>query len=128
MAVFATWKIIDYVATGVGWDDVLEALKLGLFTLSRVVVLIAVASMIWVPIGVQRSVCGKSWLKDSALGAVPCGVPANLLFPVFVVAIVHFREPDIWPEPLIILGAQWYILFNVIAGTMAYPTTSAKRR
>ena len=42
--------------------------------------------------------------------------------PVFVVAIVRFSlNPDIWLSPLIILGTQWYILFNVIAGTMAYP-------
>jgi NitT/TauT family transport system permease protein len=41
---------------------------------------------------------------------------------VFVVAIVQFAlNPDIWLSPLIILGTQWYILFNVIAGSMAYP-------
>jgi NitT/TauT family transport system permease protein len=52
-AALAAWKIIAFVASGVGWDDVLDALKLGLFTLIRVVVLIAVASLIWVPIGVE---------------------------------------------------------------------------
>jgi NitT/TauT family transport system permease protein len=45
-----------------------------------------------------------------------------MLFPVFVVAIVHFElNPDIWLSRLIILGTQWYILFDVIAGTLAYP-------
>jgi NitT/TauT family transport system permease protein len=48
--------------------------------------------------------------------------PANLMFPVFVIVIVHFDlNPDIWLSPLIILGTQWYILFNVIAGTTAFP-------
>jgi len=29
--------------------------------------------------------------------------------------------PDIWLTPLMILGTQWYILFNVIAGASAFP-------
>jgi NitT/TauT family transport system permease protein len=121
-AVFAAWKIIDVVAAGVGWDDVLDALKLGLFTLTRVVVLIAVASVIWVPIGVQVGLRPHLAEKIQPLAQFLAAFPANLLFPVFVVAIVRFElNPDIWLSPLIILGTQWYILFNVVAGTMAYP-------
>jgi NitT/TauT family transport system permease protein len=122
VAVFAAWKIIGFVATGVGWDDVLNALKLGLFTLTRVVVLIAVASLIWVPIGVEVGLRPHLAEKIQPLAQFLAAFPANLLFPVFVVAIVQFDlNPDIWLSPLIILGTQWYILFNVVAGTMAYP-------
>jgi NitT/TauT family transport system permease protein len=122
MAVFAAWRIIDFVATGVGWDDVLDALKLGLFTLIRVVVLIAIASLIWVPIGVEVGLRPHLAEKIQPLAQFLAAFPANLLFPVFVVAIVHFDlNPDIWLSPLIILGTQWYILFNVVAGAMAYP-------
>jgi NitT/TauT family transport system permease protein len=121
-AVFAAWKIIDFVAAGAGWDDVLDALKLGLFTLTRVVVLIAVASLIWVPIGVQVGLRPHLAEKIQPLAQFLAAFPANLLFPVFVVVIVRFElNPDIWLSPLIILGTQWYILFNVVAGTMAYP-------
>ena len=43
--------------------------------------------------------------------------PANLLFPIAVSAIVALKlNPDIWLSPLMILGTQWYILFNVVAG------------
>jgi NitT/TauT family transport system permease protein len=49
--------------------------------------------------------------------------PANLLFPLFVFGIVRWTlNPDIWLSPLIILGTQWYILFNVIAGASAIPS------
>jgi NitT/TauT family transport system permease protein len=121
-AVVAAWKIIDFVAAGVGWDDVLEALKLGLFTLTRVVLLIAVASLIWVPVGVEIGLRPHLAEKIQPLAQFLAAFPANLLFPMFVVAIVHFAlNPDIWLSPLIILGTQWYILFNVIAGTTAYP-------
>ena len=49
--------------------------------------------------------------------------PANLMFPGAVVLIVHFElNPDIWLSPLMILGTQWYLLFNVIAGASTIPT------
>ena len=48
--------------------------------------------------------------------------PANLFFPIFVGVTVYFAgNPDIWLTPLMILGTQWYILFNVIAGASAFP-------
>src|SRR5205085_4852665 len=49
--------------------------------------------------------------------------PANLLFPIAVSTIVALKlNPDIWLSPLMILGTQWYILFNVIAGASAIPS------
>jgi NitT/TauT family transport system permease protein len=49
--------------------------------------------------------------------------PANLLFPIAVSGIVAFGlNPNIWLSPLMILGTQWYILFNVIAGASAIPS------
>jgi NitT/TauT family transport system permease protein len=121
-AAYAAWKIIGYVASGVGWGDVFNAFELGLFTLTRVVVLIAIASFIWVPIGVEIGLRPHLAEKIQPLAQFLAAFPANLLFPVFVVAIVRFHlNPDVWLSPLIILGTQWYILFNVIAGTMAYP-------
>jgi NitT/TauT family transport system permease protein len=48
--------------------------------------------------------------------------PANLLFPLVVSAIVALHaDPNIWLSPLMVLGTQWYILFNVIAGASAIP-------
>ncbi len=48
--------------------------------------------------------------------------PANLLFPIAVYGIVAWKlNPDIYLSPLMILGTQWYILFNVIAGASAIP-------
>jgi NitT/TauT family transport system permease protein len=48
--------------------------------------------------------------------------PANLLFPIAVFLIVRYSlSPNVWLSPLMILGTQWYILFNVIAGASAFP-------
>ncbi len=121
-AIFAAWKVIAFVAAGVSWGEVLVAFELGLFTLTRVVVLIALAALIWVPIGVEVGLRPRLAEKIQPLAQFLAAFPANLLFPVFVVGIVTFHlNPDIWLSPLIIFGTQWYILFNVIAGTTAYP-------
>jgi NitT/TauT family transport system permease protein len=48
--------------------------------------------------------------------------PANLLFPIAVSVIVALHlNHDIWLSPLMVLGTQWYILFNVIAGAASIP-------
>jgi len=49
--------------------------------------------------------------------------PANLAFPIFVSLIVRYHlNANVWLSPLMILGTQWYILFNVIAGASAFPS------
>src|SRR5262249_40142585 len=49
--------------------------------------------------------------------------PANVLFPFVAAGTVSLRlDPDIWLSPLMVLGTQWYILFNVVAGASAFPT------
>jgi NitT/TauT family transport system permease protein len=122
LAAYAAWKVVAFVATGVGWADVGTAFELGLFTLIRVIVLLLIASLIWVPAGVHVGLRPRLAEKIQPLAQFLAAFPANLLFPVFVVLIVGWHlNPNIWLSPLIILGTQWYILFNVIAGTTAYP-------
>ena len=122
LTVFVCWRVVAYVATGVGWHDVGEALVLGLITLLRVILLIAIASVIWVPLGVLIGLRPALAEKIQPLAQFFAAFPANLLFPVFVIGIVKFNlNPDIWLSPLIVLGTQWYILFNVVAGTTSYP-------
>ncbi len=103
-------------------DEVGHVLVLGLITLLRVVVLIAISSVIWVPLGVLIGLRPALAEKIQPLAQFLAAFPANLLFPVFVIVIVRFHlNPDIWLSPLIVLGTQWYILFNVIAGASSYP-------
>jgi NitT/TauT family transport system permease protein len=119
---FAT-LIVRFVAQGAGWGDALTVLRLGTYTLLRVVVLIVLASLIWVPVGVMIGLRPKLAERIQPLAQFLAAFPANLLFPLFVIPIVRFKlNTDIWLTPLMILGTQWYILFNVIAGTTALPT------
>ncbi|AZQ55951.1 ABC transporter permease [Burkholderia cenocepacia] len=122
LTAYVVWRVVTFVATGVTMAEVGHVLVLGLITLLRVLVLIAIASVIWVPLGVLIGLRPKLAEKIQPLAQFLAAFPANLLFPVFVIVIVHFHlNADIWLSPLIVLGTQWYILFNVIAGAMSYP-------
>lgn len=118
----AGWQAVIYVGAEVPGAEALWAMALGLFTLLRVAVLIAVASLIWVPIGVWIGLRPRWAERLAPVTQFLAAFPSNLLFPAAVALIVRFNlTPDIWLSPLMILGAQWYILFNVIAGTRAVP-------
>jgi len=92
----------------------------GLITLLRVAVLITLASLIWVPIGVWVGLRPRVARLVQPIAQFLAAFPANLFFPIVVSAIVLLRlTPDIWLSPLMILGTQWYILFNVIVGASA---------
>ncbi|MBJ9754234.1 ABC transporter permease [Burkholderia cepacia] len=119
---YIVWRVISFVSTGVTMAEVGHVVVLGLITLLRVVVLIAIASVIWVPVGVWIGLRPRLAEKLQPLAQFLAAFPANLLFPVFVIVIARFHlNADIWLSPLIVLGTQWYILFNVIAGATSYP-------
>jgi NitT/TauT family transport system permease protein len=118
----ALWEIVRFIVEGITLADVGLAILLGFATLARVVVLIAVASIIWVPIGVWVGTRSRAANIVQPVAQFLAAFPANVLFPVVVSLIVAWRlDPNIWLSPLMILGTQWYILFNVIAGAAAIP-------
>jgi NitT/TauT family transport system permease protein len=122
-AVYALWFAVEYLRAALGMSDVLEAIELGLLTLVRVAVLIAIASVIWVPIGVCIGLRPRAAERVQPLAQFLAAFPANVLFPMVVVGIVAWKlDPNVWLSPLMVLGTQWYILFNVIAGASAFPT------
>ena len=101
----------------IGWTFVLGAI-----TAVRVLILIAVASLIWVPIGVWIGLRPRIADRAQPIVQFLAAFPANLFFPAAVVLILAFHlNAEIWLSPLMILGTQWYILFNVIGGTISLP-------
>jgi NitT/TauT family transport system permease protein len=122
LVAFALWQIYQFSGAKLPVSEMLHALGLGVLTLIRVLVLIAVASAIWTPIGIYVGLRPRLAAIVQPIAQFLAAFPANLLFPVAVSAIVTFDlNPDIWLSPLMVLGTQWYILFNVIAGASALP-------
>jgi NitT/TauT family transport system permease protein len=113
-------KTTNFVLAEVSPAEIGRVILYGFITLLRVAVLIALASLIWVPIGVWVGLRPRVASIVQPIAQFLAAFPANLLFPIVVSAIVLWKlTPDIWLSPLMILGTQWYILFNVIVGASA---------
>src|SRR3984893_12640070 len=120
--IWAVWLITDYIRQELGWSEVWRAVLYTVFTMVRVILLMALATVVWVPVGVWIGLRPAVAEKVQPLAQFLAAFPANVVFPVAVVLILKFSlNPDIWLSFLIILGTQWYILFNVIAGASAFP-------
>ncbi|HEX2584134.1 MAG TPA: ABC transporter permease subunit [Steroidobacteraceae bacterium] len=118
----ALWHLVHMLITAASIAELLQVTGLAAITMLRVFVLIALASLIWVPIGVWVGLRPGATAVVQPIAQFLAAFPSNLLFPVVVFGVVRWHlHPDIWLSPLMILGTQWYILFNVIAGASALP-------
>ena len=119
---YGLYRMLVYVDHGVGLAAFPHAFVLGLITFARVLVLLVVGSLIWVPIGVWIGLNPKVCRYAQPVVQVLASFPANFLFPLFTLLLIRTGiSIDIGGIALMALGAQWYILFNVIAGASAIP-------
>ena len=117
------WRTLVYVENGTGLGEFTHAFALGLATFTRVLVLLVVASLVWVPVGVWIGMNPRVSRFAQPVVQVLASFPANFLFPLFTLLLVHTGiSINIGGILLMSLGAQWYILFNVIAGASSSPT------
>ncbi len=122
VVVLGLWHIGANLIANTTVSEALQVCGLSLITMVRVFVFIAIASLIWVPIGVWVGLRPQVVAVVQPVAQFMAAFPAQLLFPFVVSFIVRWKlTPDIWLSPLMILGTQWYILFNVIAGASAIP-------
>jgi NitT/TauT family transport system permease protein len=122
VAAASFYQIVAYVSSELSWSDLWEAIGLTMITLVRVVVLIALATLFWVPVSVWIGLRPRIAEAVQPLAQFLAAFPVNVVFPIAVIVILRLHlNPDIWLSFLIIFGTQWYIVFNVIAGAAAFP-------
>jgi NitT/TauT family transport system permease protein len=122
VGLYGVWRIYSFAQESLEWRDLAEAAGLGFLTMIRVMVLILLASLVWMPVGIYVGLRPRLSTLVQPVAQFLAAFPNNLLFPLVVSLIVFWHaNPDIWLSPLIILGTQWYILFNVIAGASVMP-------
>jgi NitT/TauT family transport system permease protein len=123
LAIYLVYWVFSFVEGEITLAEIGHVFLLALATFCRVTVLIALASVIWVPIGVWIGLRPPIAHRAQPIVQFLAAFPANLFFPPVVLAIKTFHlNVEIWLSVLMILGTQWYILFNVIAGALALPT------
>ena len=114
--------LMHFILVTVGPGEVLQALLMGVHTLVRVTILLALASVIWTPIGVAIGFQPRLARLLQPLVQLLASFPANFMFPLATLVFLHAHVPIGWGAILLMaLGAQWYILFNSIAGAQMIP-------
>ena len=114
---------IHFILTTVGFREMGTAAVLGLATLTRVLVLIVFASLVWTPIGVAIGLNPRLARLLQPLALFCASFPANFIFPFATLGFIEFHIPINFGSMLLMaLGSQWYILFNAIAGGASIPT------
>jgi NitT/TauT family transport system permease protein len=119
---FALWRIAIFVTASLTLGQVAHVVLLGFYTLLRVAAAITIVTAVWVPIGVWIGLRPRWTRVIQPIAQFLAAFPANLLFPIVVIVLVRYAlNPNIWLMPLMIVGTQWYVLFNVVAGASAFP-------
>ena len=110
------------ISSSIGLDEFAVAAGLGLITFARVLVLVIVGTLVWVPVGVWIGMNPRVTRFAQPIVQVLASFPANFLFPFVTLLLIQTGiSLDVGGIFLMALGAQWYILFNVIAGASAIP-------
>jgi NitT/TauT family transport system permease protein len=112
----------DAVYRHISASEILKIVGLGFVTLLRVLAVTILATLIWTPIGVWIGSKQRVAQIAQPLVQIFASFPVNMTFPLVVGLFVRYNIDMNWGCILLIaLGAQWYILFNVIAGATAIP-------
>jgi NitT/TauT family transport system permease protein len=114
---------VHFILTTVGFAEIGKVALLGLATLSRVLLLLVFATVVWTPIGITIGLNPRLARIVQPVALFCASFPANFIFPFATLAFIKFHVPINFGSILLMaLGAQWYILFNAIAGGASIPT------
>ena len=122
LALFGLWSMISLlsgISPGTWGTLLLAAFATWLRTLAALLIGVA-----WtVPAGVAIGLSPRWSRRLQPVVQVVASIPATAIFPILLLALIGLPGGLSWAAiVLMLLGTQWYILFNVIAGAMAIPS------
>src|SRR5258707_4892680 len=111
--VLGLWHIVWVLIKNTPLREALEVCGLATLTMLRVFILIALASFVWVPVGVWVGMRPRAAQIVQPIAQFMAAFPANLLFPIAVYGIVSWKlNPDVFLSPLLLFGIHGDLLFN----------------
>jgi NitT/TauT family transport system permease protein len=125
LAAAAGLGVIEALHTlvGINWGEVAVTVQSAGATFLRVLISLAIASLWTIPAGVGIGLSPRLARIAQPLAQIAASVPATALFPVVLLALINLGGGlKVGSILLMLLGTQWYILFNVIAGATAIPS------
>jgi NitT/TauT family transport system permease protein len=104
-------------------EDYIELVESAALTFLRVNAALILGALWTVPVGVAIGSNPRLARVAQPLVQIAASIPATALFPIILLFLLRLRGGlEFAALLLMLLGTQWYILFNVIAGAMAIPT------
>ena len=108
---------------GVTWDNVRLLLEGAVATFLRVNASLLISAAWTIPVGVAIGFNPRLARVVQPVAQVMASVPATAFFPIVLIALIKIGGGlGVGSVALMLLGTQWYILFNVIAGAMSIPS------
>lgn len=103
-------------------DDIITLLTASFYSLMRVSVALLIALAWTLPVGVYIGLNPKASKNLQGIVQIVASIPATAVFPVILLFLINLGGGlDIGAVFLMLLGTQWYLLFNIIAGASAIP-------
>jgi NitT/TauT family transport system permease protein len=122
LVAFAAFKAVELLRYIHG-AEILELLKGAGATFLRVNAALLIASAWTIPVGVAIGFHPRLARIAQPLAQIAASYPATAIFPILLIGLVQMGGGlGIGSIALMLLGTQWYILFNVIAGASAIPS------
>ncbi len=119
---YAVYRALGELAH-IRFDDYLMLFRNAGLTFLRVNLSLLLGALWTIPVGVAIGFNPRFSRVMQPLVQLAASIPATALFPVLLLFLIRLRGGvEIAAMALMLLGTQWYILFNVIAGAMAIPT------
>jgi NitT/TauT family transport system permease protein len=119
---FAAFRALELLRHIHG-SELVELLKGAVATFLRVNAALLIASAWTIPVGVSIGFHPRLARIAQPLAQIAASYPATAVFPILLLALVRWGGGlGIGSIALMLLGTQWYILFNVIAGASAIPS------
>ncbi len=121
LALYGGYRAVELLRTltTTEWEEIGQGV---LATFGRVSVSLALAMLWTIPVGVAIGTNRRLANVLQPIVQVVASVPATALFPVLLLALLNLPGGlNIAAIVLMLMGTQWYLLFNVIAGAAAIP-------
>ena len=119
---YGAWKIVELFLK-VRLDQWILIVEEAFVTLVRVIVAVGLSALWTIPVGLWIGLSPRLSRMAQPFVQVAASFPAPMLFSYIIILMKMVGMTLNWGSvALMLLGAQWYILFNVIAGAMAIPS------
>jgi NitT/TauT family transport system permease protein len=120
--IYSIYSLFNFIKTNVSIHEAIHAFYLGLITTIRIVCVMSIAIIFWLPVSIYIGSKPKLLKLAQPIVLILASFPANVIFPICVLFITKYHlNPNIWLSSLLLISMQWYLVFNIISGISTFP-------